>query len=319
MRLLRSDYVAGRYREELNKLSLNPTERSAIIIALYATHVGENAPVSFLSDAMGMDYGSIIDNLNVRAGNDAFHIVRRAGAIIESVPSIGAENILKNLFSDSEIVDAIVPVLKNLAATRRSPFAQRMFSQMMRFSILSTVVSSKDEIDRFFENNKQQSQIRLMPLFWLQWHMAKCSAGELSVAEKFLEQGYIEAAKFERSTGKKFDRRQLDDQRAKFLMLRAEKIGRAAESLVKEFNESIVLAEKILRQNEPQHYPFETLAAIVRTFGATSHKLDPKNRNAIHKRLDDLLAYAHQRVGVIPHGYQRERAQSALNNAELRK
>jgi hypothetical protein len=86
----------------------------------------------------------------------------------------------------------------------------------MRFSILSDVVTDRGEIDRFFEHNKQEQQIRRMPLFWLQWHMAKCAAGELSVAEKFLEQGYGEAKEFERRTGKDFDRRQLDDRRAKF-------------------------------------------------------------------------------------------------------
>jgi hypothetical protein len=132
------------------------------------------------------------------------------------VPSIGAQNILQNLFNDTEIVDAIVPLLKNLAATYRDPFEQRMFTQMMRFSILSDVVTDRGEIDRFFEHNKQEQQIRRMPLFWLQWHMAKCAAGELSVAEKFLEQGYGEAKEFERRTGKDFDRRQLDDRRAKF-------------------------------------------------------------------------------------------------------
>lgn len=57
MRLLSSAYVTGRYREEFNKLSLNGTERKAIILALCVTHIGENAQVSFLSDALEMDFG----------------------------------------------------------------------------------------------------------------------------------------------------------------------------------------------------------------------------------------------------------------------
>ncbi len=221
MRLLQSDYVANRYREEFHKLSFSRTEREAIIIALYVTHIGENAPISFLSNTMQSDYGAVIDKLNARAGNDTFRLVRRNGDIIQTVPSIGAQNILQNLFLDDEIVDAIVHVLKNLAESYRGPFEQRMFSQMMRFSILSDVVTDRASIDRFFEHNKQQPQMRRMPLFWLQWHMAKCAAGELLDAEKFLEQGYSEAKEFEHRTGKTFDHRQLDDRRAKFLMLRA--------------------------------------------------------------------------------------------------
>jgi hypothetical protein len=314
MRLLRSDYVTNRYREEFNKLSLSQTERAAIIIALYVAHIGENAPVSFLSNAMETDYGGIIDRLNGRAGNDTFCLVRRTGEIIQTVPSIGAENILQNLFNDSEIVDAIVQLLRNLASAYRSPFEQRMFSQLMRFTILSGVVTDRDEINRFFEHNKQEQQIRRIPLFWLQWHMAKCAAGELFIAEKLLEQGYSEANEFEHRTGKTFDRRQLDDRRAKFLMLRAGNNNRVGGDLFRDFKEANELTAKILRQDDPQHYPFETLAEIVRTYGVVSHRLDDGHKVLIDKALDQLATYARKRIGMLPSGYQRDKAQAALDN-----
>jgi hypothetical protein len=313
MRLLQSEYVARRYREEFSKLSLTKDERSAIIIALYVALIGENAPVSFLSNAMGRDYGAIIDTLNKRAGSEAFRLVRRSGEIIQTVPSIGAENILRNLLSDAEIIDAIVPLLKNLAKVSRTDFEQLIFRQMMRYSILSVVVTSREAIDQFFEHNKQTLEIRRMPLFWLQWHMAKFAARELPDAEKFLEQGYTEAARYERRTKKKFDRRQLDDRRAKFLMLRAEQTSKTGGGLSNDFKEAIALADKILRQDEPQHYPFETLAEISRAFEATGHRLDAKQRKLIGGKLNELTKYAHKRIGVIPNGYQRDKAQSALS------
>ena len=316
MRLLQSEYVTRRYREEFNKLSLGKDERSAIIIALYVAHIGENAPVSLLSNAMGTDYGAIIDSLNKRSGSESFRLVRRSEEIIQTVPSIGAENILKNLFSDTEIVGAIVSVLKNLSGLRRNDFEQLIFRQMMRYSILSVVVTNREEIDQFFENNKQTLEIRRMPLFWLQWHMAKCAARELPDAEKFLDQGYTEAAGYERRTKKKFDRRQLDDRRAKFLMLRAEQTSKTGGGLYNDFKEAIALADKILRQDEPKHYPFETLAEISRTFEATGHRLDAKQRKQIGGKLDELRNYAHKRIGVIPNGYQRDKAQSALNGID---
>lgn len=314
MRLLRSDYVIDRYREEFNKLSFSQTERAAIITALFVAHIGENAPVSFLSNAMETDYGAIIDGLNARAGNDGFRLVRRTGETIQAVPSIGAQNILQNLFNDAEIVDAIVPLLKNLAATYRNPFEQRMFGQMMRFSILSDFVTNRDEIDRFFEHNKQALQIRRMPLFWMQWHMAQCAAGKLGPAEKLLEQGYREASEFERRTGKAFDRRQLDDRRAKFLMLRGEKSNRAGADLFRDFKEAIELTGKILRQDEPQYYPFETLAEVVRSYGMLGHRMDDGHRGLIGESLNQLAIYARKRVGVVPSGYQSDKAQSALKN-----
>ncbi len=314
MRLLQSDYVTNRYREEFNKLSLSQTERAAIIIALFVAHIGENAPVAFLSNSMETDYGAIIDRLNAKSGNDSFRLVRRTGETIQTIPSIGAQNILQNLFNDAEVVDAIVPLLKNLAATYRNPFEQRMFNQMMRFSILSDVVTDRAEIDRFFEHNKQQLQIRRMPLFWLQWHMAKCSDGELLVAEKLLEQGYTEATEYERRTGKKFDRRQLDDRRAKFLMLRAESTNRTGANLFRDFKDAIEITGKILRKDDPQHYPFETLAGIARNYDALAHQLDDGQKRLIQDSLIQLVSYARGRIGVIPAGYQRDKAQSALDN-----
>lgn len=314
MRLLRSDYVSNRYREEFNKLPLSHTEREAIIIALYVTHIGENAPVSFLSNAMHTDYGAIIDGMDARAGNNAFLLVRRNGEIIQTVPSIGAQNILQNLFADDEVVDAVVYLLKNLAATYRDPFEQRMFNQMMRFSILSAVVTDRAAIDRFFEHNKQEPQIRRMPLFWLQWHIAKCAAGALTDAEKFLEQGYSEAEEYERRTRKSFDRRQLDDRRAKFLMLRAEKNTRIGADLFRDFKEAIELTEKILRQDDPQYYPFETLAQIARNYDVLGHHLDGTLKALLDERLRKLAIYAHKRIGVLPSGYQKDKAQSALDS-----
>ena len=315
MRLLSSDYVTGRYREEFNRLSLKDTECKAIILALYVTHIGETAPVSFLSEAMEMDFGAIIDGLNRRPGNDTFRLVRREGAMIKTVPSIGAQNILKNLFADAEIVDAVCPLLHNLATIYRNPFEQFIFSQMMRFSILEKVVTDRAEVDRFFEHNKQHERIRRMPLFWLQWHMAKCAAEEIVDAEKFLEQGYAEAREFERATRKKFDRRQLDDRHAKFLMLRAIKTTREGAELFRDFKEACDLTEKVLQQDDPRHYPFETLKEIVQAFGERRQRLLDVHEPIVRQRIDTLGNYACKRFGMLPKGYQTGAARAALQGA----
>ncbi|GBQ30326.1 hypothetical protein HLH34_14885 [Gluconacetobacter azotocaptans] len=317
LRLLQSDYVSERYREEFNKLSLNKSEREAIIAALYVTNIGENAPLTFLSNVMEIDYGALIDRINARAGDGAFRLIRRNAGIIETIPSIGAQNILQNLFDDIEIVDTIVFVLKNLASVSRNSFEQRMFEQLMRFSILSKVVADSDAIDRFFEHNKQELQIRRRPLFWLQWHMAKCEVDAFNDAEKFLEQGYSEASEIERRTRTTYDRRQLNDRRAKFLMMRAAKTTRTTADLFRDFKEAVTLTDKILRQNDPQHYPFETLAEIVRTYNLVSVRLDSGHKFQINSWLESLVNYGRERIGVLVSGYQKDKAQSALDNVAI--
>lgn len=315
MRLLNSEYVTNRYKEEFNKLSLSDEERAAIILALYITHIGESAPISFLSEVVEMDFGFVVEGLNRKAGNDSFPIVRRKGLIVETVPAIGAQNILNKMFADSEIVNVVVPVLRILANMYRNPFGQHVFSQMMRFSILKDVVTDQDEINRFFEHNKQHEKIRRMPLFWLQWHMAKCSFGELSDAEKLLQQGYAEAEDFERRTGKKFDKRQLDDRRAKLLMLRAKTAPRGGADLFRDFKEACELTEKVIRQDDPQHYPFETLKEIVQAFSETNHKMVDVQRPIVEQWISTLGKYATKRFGMLPKGYQTGAARAALQAA----
>ena len=99
-------------------------------------------------------------------------------------------------------------------------------------------------------------------------------------------------------------------------MLRAMNSSSTGGGLHKGFNEAIVLAGKILRQDDPQHYPFETLREIVHTFEATCHRLDAKQKNSIIGKLDQLKIYARKRIGVIPQGYQRDKAQSAINDID---
>jgi hypothetical protein len=315
MRLLESEYVTRRYREEFNKLTLYENERLSVILSLYVSHIGENITVSFLSNLMKQDFGAIIDSLNRRLGNDTFRLVRRNGEIIETVPSIGAQNILKTLFSDKDIINAVVMLLHNLADVYRDPFEQRIFNQIMRYSILQNVVTEQAEIDRFFENNKQHYRIRRMPLFWLQWHMAKCAAKKFVDAETFLEQGYKEAADYERTTRKKFDKRQLDDRRAKFLMLRAKMTTRDKAELFRDFKETCDLTLKVFKQNDPQHYPFETLEQIVVTFGVTNHRLLDDHRSMIEKSITGIGEYARKRHKMLPKGYQQNKARSALEAA----
>jgi hypothetical protein len=82
-------------------------------------------------------------------------------------------------------------------------------------------------------------------------------------------------------------------------MLRAEKARRTGADLFRDFKEAIELTSKILRQNDPQHYPFETLAEIERCYGAVVHELDEGQKGLIDKWLNTLAIYARKRFGVL--------------------
>ncbi|MCL1562517.1 SIR2 family protein [Bombella apis] len=314
LELFKSEYVAQRYREEFNKLALDEGERKAVIAALYVINIGKNVSLNFLSNVMNEDYGEVIRTINARAaGKGGFCLIRQVGGSIETVPSIGARNILQNLFKDIEIVETVVFMLRNLAEMVRYSSQHRMFEQLMRFSFLSNVGVDNDVINDFFENSKQVPQIRERPLFWLQWHMAKCAAKQFGDAKKFLDQGRTAAEGLERRTGRPYDYRQFDDRHAKLLMMRVEEDPRtAASELLKVFREAIQLTGKILHQNDPQHYPFETLGEIVRVYGLVRDSLGG-GQPVLDGDLKKLVEYARRRIGVLVSPYQRERAQRVLD------
>jgi CO dehydrogenase/acetyl-CoA synthase beta subunit len=97
-------------------------------------------------------------------------------------------------------------------------------------------------------------------------------------------------------------------------MLRAVKTTRDRADLFRDFKEAIELTDKILRQNDPQHYPFETLAQIARNYDALGQYLDSQLKALIDQRLHTLINYAQKRIGVLPSGYQKDEAQSALDS-----
>ena len=152
LRLLRSQHVKQRYIAEYRKLtSLHPTEIHAAIAALYVVHIGYDAPLSFLSNVFERDVGAVIDRLNEQ-GN-TFRLIRRAGDVVKTVPSIGATNILKEIVEPRELVDTVVLVLRSLSEWKQNDdFARHMFTQMMRYSILASVIDNPIQINRFFDN-----------------------------------------------------------------------------------------------------------------------------------------------------------------------
>jgi SIR2-like domain len=314
LRLLKSEYVKQKYQEEYNKSStLSKIEKTAVIVSLYVSHIGHDVPIGFLSNALHIDVGAMLDKLANQ--NEALKLVARRGESVRTVPAIGATNILEHMVPDKEIVDSVVTILEHLSQdSNRDDFERHVFSQFMRYSIMRSVVSDSVQINRFFDNISKIEYCRRQVLFWVQWHMAKVDLRNFTDAEKFLEQGYAEADGYEKRTGLQYNRQQLDDRRAKFLMLRARQIERQPTELFRDLKEAWEIVGRLLRRDTGTHHPFQTLVMIAETFASrTSSLLDP-HLDFTHKSLLALRDLATKRLAHVPEGYERETAARALES-----
>lgn len=312
LHLLRSQHVKERYIEEYRKTEkLHPAETRATIAALYVAHIGYDTPISFLSNVFERDVGAALDRLNEH--NTTFKLIRREGEVVKTVPSIGATNLLKEVIDAREVVDAVVEILSKLSAQRRySDFDHYMFTQMMRYSILSSVVDNWIQINRFFDNVSKISHCRRRVLFWLQWHMAMTDQKKFIDAEKFLKQAYSEADRYRQRMGRNYDKKQLDDRRAKFLMRRGRFGDRSVDDVYHDFLEACRVTHSLLRRQDLTHHPYETLQEALETFEMRSHELSGRRRQQWSNELDKLGALARKQVGNLTAGYQDRRAQQIL-------
>ena len=314
LRLLKSKHVRERYRQEYNKTeNLPKTERTAIIAALYISHIGHDTPLGFLSNAIRIDVGGMLDKFDQI--QNGLRLVYRRGNYVQTVPSIGATNILEHMISDRDIVCSIVTILHYLSEYRRyDDFEDHIFGQMMRYSILQSVVKDRNQINQFFNIISKDSRLRNQILFWLQWHIAKVDMQEFNEAEKYLEQAYTMANSYERRTGNNYNRRQIDDRKAKFLMFRARYIERNQIDLYRDMREACQIAARLFREEILTHHPFQTLKVIVETFISKQGELLGTHQDPIRHMIDDLIERATAGIQKVPQGYQESRATEAVND-----
>ena len=312
LEILKSPYVQDKYREDFNRLAHFPVKnRRAIILALYIAHIGHSVASSFLSEIFEFDAEDFINSQSALSGHPRFLRVNRGS--IETVPAIGARNILAHIVEDSEIVDTIVTTLTRMSELERRTDSERhIFTQMMRYSILSSVVHDVRQHNVFFDHVSKISYFRNEPLFWLQWHMAKIAQQEFLDAEKFLENGYRQADLWDRRRTTKYNRHQLDDRKAKFLMLRARTEERKGADLFRDFRGAITIIGRLFNQKEVTHHPFETLGLIFQVFENLEHSLLGGQSQLVKKAIGEALSLATTRRDRVPDGYQARKADDAL-------
>lgn len=315
LRLLRSKYVRDKYREEYNKINgLSKNERMVLIGALYIAHIGDRPHISFLSDIFKIDVHALLDKLNNSFG---LKLLRLRGNIIETVPSIGATNILKEVVPDDLIVEVVSFILRELSESHtRDDFRRHIFSQLMRYSIIKPVLDDEKFVTRFFDNVSKIEYVRRHVLFWLQWSIAYREQGKFVDAESTLDQGYREAEMYEKRIGKPFDRTQLDDVRAKLLVARAKHTPIESGQLYRDFQDICGIIGRLLKVSDLTHHPYETLVGAVSLFDEKNNNLSDRFRELTKDTLLKVTEFAGKRIGLVPVGYQSSMANAALKEAK---
>jgi hypothetical protein len=314
LHLLNSQYVREKYKEEYNKTNyLDERDREMLIAALLISNLGLNAPLSFLSEIFESDLKLMLQDIERQTGG--MRLLRVQGDRVETVPSIGARNLLRNIIEDREIVNTTIKVLERIAEDRNhEDFENHVFAQFMRYSILSSTVEDAREINRFFNHISKIDHFRRMPLFWLQWHMAMCEQESWLKAEKNLEMGYKAADAYEKVKEVKYSRKHLDDRKAKFLALRAMAQQKADAELFRDIKEAMDITGRLLRDPDLTYHSYETLLDIAKAFLDRRHALAQPQLLLFVDRLTTLCSYAKKRVDVVPAGYQRSHAKRAVEN-----
>jgi len=316
LRLLNSNYVRGRYREEYNKTNyINPHDRQMVVAALLIANLGFDAPVSFLSDIFERDFATVLRHIDPASGG--LRLVRVIGGSVRTIPSIGARNLLRSVVETRDIVNTIIFMLERMAETvRRTDFSQHVFSQLMRYSILSSIVNDNDEINRFFDHISKIGHFRDMPLFWLQWHMAMSAQVKWVKAEEYLAMGYVAAAAFEKRRNEEYNLKQLDDRKAKFLAGRILGMTRTGVELFRDLKQALDIVGRLMRDAELTHHPYETLVDITKALKLSGDTLIPEQRALLGGQMKAVFDLAQRKLTMLSEGYQRAHAIEAVKQIE---
>lgn len=316
LRLLNSEYVRNKYREEYNKtMYLSPRDRQMIVASLLIANIGLDAPVSFISDIFEQDFPSVLKSIAMQSGR--LQLVQADEKVVRTIPSIGARNLLKNVIGDCDIVNTNIYILEKMAEENlQSDFLRHTFYQLMRYSILNSVVSDASEINRFFDHISKIAFFREMPLFWLQWHMAMCAQEIWSKAEDYLTMGYTAAKSYEKRRRVIYNKKQLDDRKAKFLVARAVSTGRGGAELFRDMREALVIVERLMHDSELTYHPFETLLDTGKLLGNISGKILEGQSAVLAMQFKKVVELAKRRLTSVPDGYYRSNSVECLSQIE---
>ena len=310
LHLLKSEAVRKKVEDEYHRcVTTAPRLKKPLIVALYIQHIGLPVQLEVLSTLLESDVGGELDRV---PRSSRFELIRREGAYVHTLPSIGARELLRSIVPDEEIVATITEVLHSLLENRRYGHTYtHIFNQFMRYPILQGVVDSKREIDDFFDQLSMHSSVQRQIHFWLQFSMAKTDFGEFDKAEKYLENAYG-IVKERRNNTHTQPYKQLDDQKAKVLLRSRTRSARYSDYLAV-LREVTQIVHRILDMPELTFHIFDTLSLycnfISSKFPGSFHE---SQHELVRTATRSLADKARMRSRTLTEFHARARADSAL-------
>lgn len=314
LHLLKSKQIRDRIDSEYSKtIALSPELVRPIIVSLYLQHIGLPAQIEVVSSLLEMDVGALLMR---PAGKQKFELIRRDGSFIRTLPSIGAREILGRIVEDADIVSIVTGVVKNLSENRRHGSTYtHIFNQFMRYPLLQGVVDKKSEIDRFFDDLSLHPWVQRQSHFWLQFSMAKTDFGEFDRAQKYLDNAFGIARSHE-ERGDQHGFKQLDDQRAKFLLKSRTKDDKYGDYFPV-FREVSLIITRILNLSEITFHVYDTLVLLCDFIDKRfPDEFDVTQHDVVLKTMSSLTQKSKMRSDKLVEFHEMNRASTSIARLE---
>ena len=307
LHLLKSEAVRKKVENEYHRcVATAPRLKKPLLVSLYIQHIGLPVQLEVLSTLLESDVGIELDR------SSRFELIRREGAYVRTLPSIGAKELLRSIVPDEEIVSTITEVLHSLLENRRYGHTYKhIFNQFMRYPILQGVVDSKEKIDDFFDQLSMHPSVQRQIHFWLQFSMAKTDFGEFDKAERYLDNAYG-IVKERRNNSQTHPYKQLDDQKAKFL-LRSRTLSSRYDDYLEVLREVARIVHRTLDMPELTFHIFDTLSLycefISKRFPSAFHE---SQHELVRTATKGLAKKAKVRSRTLIEFHEKTRADNAL-------
>jgi len=285
---LKSEDIVKRLADVISVIQ-NKRNHYQVILSILILNVINNQPtVNRLVDYWG---NKVLDS-TFRQDLAVKQIVDFNKEKISLRSSVAAKHILQNKTDVESIVNTMISMARvSDRLSSSSPFHFNVRNLLLRFNSVQELLPEKGkrhEIIRYFENVKNLPSAKNYPLFWLQYAIACLVIEEFERAQKYFEVAYSLA-----ETRLDFDVYQIDNQYARFLLIRATKQKTSVEDAMRDFQEAhrITYAQT---GKERRYFPFRVAEMYTGFYDIYSAEMQQKHKDLIIKSANEIITRIYQ-------------------------
>ena len=248
--------VGKRIRHAANSLLNDRSAVATVVIGSFlVSRIGQTPNPDILGDMMNQDVWNLMKSDPFKQAAE-FIRFQSGGVIIRS--SIISQYLLRNAIKPENLIWHIERFVRRLAVIQRSHTLHRIFTELQRFPLLESIISSTKQSDRkrrkeivigYYQSIKDLPYCQKNALFWLHYAMARLEFNEFDVATIYFEQ----AREFAR--GKEGETRDVNNHFAR-LLLDSRIRGEGYDDYFKAFQAAHAILVEQMNKNTNRHYPY---------------------------------------------------------------